>query len=69
MMVLPLFEWSRLSIRCLNVHGNAVKDGFAKRKIHPLLGIKLMIGIAGIQWHVKNLFVDFPQCSDATRSV
>ena len=44
-----LFERSRLSIRCLNVNGNAVKDCFAKRKIHPLRGIKLMIGIAGIQ--------------------
>ena len=43
-----LFERSRLPIRCLNVNGNAVKDGFAKRKIHPVRGIKLMIGIAGI---------------------
>ena len=44
-----LFERSRLSVRCLNIHGNTVKDGFAKRKIHPLRRIKLMIGIAGIQ--------------------
>ena len=44
-----LFEGSRLPIGCLNVNGNAVKDGFTKRKIHPLSGIKLMIGIAGIQ--------------------
>ena len=44
-----LFERSRLSIRCLNVYLNAVKDGFAKRKIHPLRRIKLMVGIAGIQ--------------------
>ena len=44
-----LFKESRLSIRCLNVNGNAVKDGFTKRKKHPLRGIKLMIGIAGIQ--------------------
>ena len=43
-----LFEGSRLSIGCLNIHGNAVKDGLAKRKIHLLRGIKLMIGIAGI---------------------
>ena len=43
-----LFERSRLSIGCLNVNGNAVKDRFTKRKIHPLRGIKLMIGIAGI---------------------
>ena len=38
-----LFERSRLSIRCLNVHGNAVKDGLAQRKIHSLPGIKLML--------------------------
>ena len=44
-----LFKRSRLSIGCLNVHGNAVKDGFAKRKIHSFRGIKLMIGIASIQ--------------------
>ena len=44
-----LFEGSRLSIRCLNVYLNAVKDGLAKRKIHPLRGIKLMVGIASIQ--------------------
>ena len=44
-----LFKRSRLSVGCLNVHGNAVKDGLAKRKIHPLPGIKLMIGIASIQ--------------------
>ena len=43
-----LFKGSRLPHRCLNVNGNAVKDGLAKRKIHPLRGIKLMIGIAGI---------------------
>ena len=43
-----LFEGSRLSIGCLNVHDNAVKDGFAKRKIHQLSGIKLMMGIADI---------------------
>jgi len=44
-----LFEGSRLPIGCLNVNDNAVKDGFTKRKKHPLSGIKLMIGIAGIQ--------------------
>ena len=43
-----LFEGSRLPIGCLNVNGNAVKDGFAKRKIHQLSGIKPMIGIVGI---------------------
>ena len=43
-----LFERSRLSLRCLNVHDNAVKDGLAKRKIQPLRRIKLMIGIASI---------------------
>ena len=45
----PLFERSRLSIGCLNVYLNAVKDGLANRKIHPLPGIKLMVGIARIQ--------------------
>ena len=45
----PLFERSRLSIGCLNVYLNAVKDGLAKRKIHPLLGIKLMSRITRIQ--------------------
>ena len=44
-----LFKRSRLSVGCLNVHGNAVKDGLAQRKIHPFPGIKLMLGIAGIQ--------------------
>ena len=44
-----LFERSRLSIGCLNVYLNAVKDGLAKRKIHPLRRIKLMVGIARIQ--------------------
>ena len=44
-----LFKRSWLSIGCLNVHGNAIKDGFAKRKIHPFSGVKLMVGIAGIQ--------------------
>ena len=45
----PLFKRSRLSIGCLNVYLNAVKDGLAKRKIHPLRRIKLMLGIARIQ--------------------
>ena len=44
-----LFKRSRSSVGCLNVHGNAVKDGLAQRKIHPLPGIKLMLGIASIQ--------------------
>jgi len=52
-----LFEGSWLPMGCLNVNGNAVKDGFAKRKIHPLSGIKLMIGIAGINGTSKTFLL------------
>ena len=34
-----------------------LSDRFAKRKIHPLRGIKLMIGIAGINGTSKTFFL------------
>ena len=43
-----LFEWGWLFVGSLNVNVDSVRDGFTKRKIHELCGIKAMFSIVDI---------------------